>query len=347
MTIMQQFLESFLPAGPVVIITYAMVPLGIIVVYALFAVWLERKISGHIQDRLGPMHTGGWHGWSQTIADMIKMLQKEDIVPAKADRFFFKMAPFIAFSVSYGAFVAIPFSSAYIGSMIDLGMLYIVAITSLLSLSIIMAGWSSNNKWSLLGAMRTAAQTVSYEVPIVVTILSVIVVTGTLNLMNITELQSGNDFLGFLPNWLIFHSPFMVIAFVLFFISVLAEAHRIPFDLPESDSELVGGYQTEYSGMRWGLLMLTEYADMLLLSLVTATLFFGGWNSPFGSFMDGPLWGAFWMLLKGMFFVFVMMWLRWTLPRLRVDQLMNICWMYLIPVSLVNMVLIVLWEMLI
>ncbi len=342
---MQQFLESFLPAGPLVVFVFSIIPLMIILVYALFAIWLERKVAGHMQDRLGPMLTGGWHGWAQTIADLVKMIQKEDIVPSKADRFLFKMAPFIAFAASYAAFVAIPFSSGYIGSMIDVGVFYIVAITSLLSVSIIMAGWASNNKWSLLGAMRTAAQTVSYEIPTVVTILSVIIVTGTLNLMEVTELQSGNAFLGFLPSWLIFHSPFMVIAFVLFFIATLAEAHRVPFDLPESESELVGGYQTEYSGMRWGLFMLTEYADMLLLSLLGAALFFGGWNSPFGSFMDGPLWGAFWMLLKGMILVFVMMWLRWTLPRLRVDQLMNLCWKYLIPISFVNLVLIALWEM--
>ncbi len=342
---MLEFLESVMPAGPMAVFVFSIIPLMIILLYALFAIWMERKVAGHIQDRLGPMRVGGWHGWAQTIADLLKMIQKEDIVPAKADRFFFKMAPFIAFGASYGAFVAIPLSSGYIGSMIDVGVFYIVAITSLLSISIIMAGWASNNKWSLLGAMRTAAQTVSYEVPTIATILSVVLVTGTLNLMEVTELQSGNSFLGFLPNWMIFHSPFMVIAFVIFFVAVLAESHRVPFDLPESESELVGGYQTEYSGMRWGLFMLTEYADMLLLSLVTVTLFFGGWNSPFGPFLDGPFWGAFWMLLKGMIVVFVMMWLRWTLPRLRVDQLMNLCWKYLIPLSFVNLVLIALWEM--
>lgn len=343
---MQEFLETFLPAGPLVLFVYSIVPLMLVLLFVLFAVWMERKVAGHVQDRLGPMRTGGWHGWAQTIADLLKMIQKEDIVPAKADRYLFKMAPFIAFGASYSAFVAIPLSSAYIGSMFDVGVFYVVAITSLLSVAIIMAGWASNNKWSLLGAMRTAAQTVSYEVPTIATILSVVVVTGTLNLMEVTELQSGNNVLGFLPNWIIFHSPFMVVAFVIFFISMLAESHRAPFDLPESESELVGGYQTEYSGMRWGVFMLTEYADMLLLSLVGATLFFGGWNSPFGEALSGPLWGFFWMMLKGMTLVFVMMWLRWTLPRLRVDQLMNVCWKYLIPVSFVNLVFIALWQML-
>ena len=343
---MQEFLETFLPAGPLVLFVYSIVPLMLVLLFVLFAVWMERKVAGHVQDRLGPMRTGGWHGWAQTIADLLKMIQKEDIVPAKADRYLFKMAPFIAFGASYSAFVAIPLSSAYIGSMFDVGVFYVVAITSLLSVAIIMAGWASNNKWSLLGAMRTAAQTVSYEVPTIATILSVVVVTGTLNLMEVTELQSGNDVLGFLPNWIIFHSPFMIVAFVIFFISMLAESHRAPFDLPESESELVGGYQTEYSGMRWGVFMLTEYADMLLLSLVGATLFFGGWNSPFGEALSGPLWGFFWMMIKGLALGFVMMWLRWTLPRLRVDQLMNVCWKYLIPVSFVNLVFIALWQML-
>ena len=178
-----------------------------------------------------------------------------------------------------------------------------------------------------------------------VTVLSVIVVTGSLNLMTVTELQAGNGFFGFLPNWLIFHNPFLLIAFILFFISIMAEAHRVPFDLPESESELVAGYQTEYSGMRWSIFMLTEYADLLLLSLLGVTLFFGGWHSPFGDFMAGPVWGVFWFLLKGVVLVFVMMWIRWTLPRLRVDRMMDLCWKVLIPVSFVNLVGVAWWEM--
>lgn len=323
----------------------ALLPLGLILTFGLFAIWLERKVSGHIQDRLGPMRVGGWHGWAQTPADLLKLLQKEDIIPSNADRFLFKMAPFLIFAASFGAFAVIPFSSAFIGSNINIGVFYLLAITSLLTLSVIMAGWSSNNKWSLFGAMRSASQMVSYEVPTVVTVLSVIIVSGSLNLMTVTEMQTGNDVLGFLPNWLILQNPFLLISFVIFFISMLAESHRVPFDLPESESELVAGFQTEYSGMRWGIFMLTEYADMLLLSLLGVTLFFGGWNSPFGTFMAGPVWGVFWFLLKGMLLVFVMMWIRWTLPRLRVDQLMHLCWSVLIPLSFVNIVLIALWEM--
>jgi len=337
---MVEILQEYVPFPIMAFFMHASIPLIIILPYALFAIWLERKVSAHMQDRLGPMRVGGWHGWAQTIADMVKMLQKEDIVPRDADRFLFKFGPYVAFMASYGAFAAIPFSSEYVGANLDVGALYVVAITSLVTLGILMGGWASNNKWSLLGAMRTAAQIVSYEIPTVVAVLSVVVAAGTLNLMTISEMQSGSIF-----NWLVFHSPFMFIAFILFFIAGIAESNRNPFDLPESESELVGGFQTEYSGMRWGIYMLTEYADMFLVSLLASVLFLGAWNSPFGEFMSGPLWGVFWMIVKGMFFVFLMMWVRWTLPRLRVDQLMDICWKYLIPFAFVNLVLIALWEM--
>ena len=335
---------TFFETIPVALL--ALMPLTVILVYALFAIWAERKVAGFIQDRLGPMRVGGWHGWAQSFADLLKLIQKEDIIPADTNKFLFKFAPFLMFAASYAAFAVIPFSSAYIGSNIDIGVFYILAITSLLTISVIMAGWASNNKWSLLGAMRSAAQMVSYEVPTIMAVLSVIVVAGSLNLMTVTEMQSGNDILGFIPNWLIFQNPFLLVAFVIFFISILAESHRVPFDLPESESELVAGFQTEYSGMRWAMFMLAEYADMLLLSLLGAVLFFGGWNSPFGEFMGGPLWGFLWFMLKGMILVFLMMWIRWTLPRYRVDQLMHLCWSVLIPISFVNFVLIALWEML-
>ena len=326
------------------ILVHAAIPLTLILVYALVAIWGERKVAGFIQDRLGPMRVGGWHGWAQSIADLLKLLQKEDIVPHNASRFLFKFAPFMMFAASYAAFAVIPFSSTYIGSNINIGVFYLLAVTSLLTLSIIMAAWASNNKWSLLGGMRSAAQMVSYEVPTIATVLTVIVVAGSLNLMTVTEMQAGNDTLGFLPNWLILQNPFLIVAFGIFFVSILAEAHRVPFDLPESESELVAGYQTEYSGIRWAMFMLAEYADMLLLSLLGAVLFFGGWNSPFGDFMGGPVWGFFWFMLKGLLLVFVMMWIRWTLPRYRVDQLMHICWSILIPLSFINLVLVALWE---
>ena len=179
----------FLPA----LLLHAAIPLTIILVYALVAIWAERKVAGFIQDRLGPMRVGGWHGWAQSIADLLKLIQKEDIIPADASRFWFKFAPFMMFAASYAAFAVIPFSSGYIGSMVNIGVFYLLAVTSVLTLSVIMGGWASNNKWSLLGAMRSAAQMVSYEVPTIATVLTVVLVAGSLNLMEITELQSGND----------------------------------------------------------------------------------------------------------------------------------------------------------
>ena len=202
-------IESYGNINPVLaVLIHALIPLTIILVYALVAIWGERKVAGFIQDRLGPHRVGGWHGWAQSIADLLKLIQKEDIVPKDASRFLFKFAPFMMFAASYAAFAVLPFSSWYIGSMIDIGVFYLIAITSVLTLSVIMAGWASNNKWSLLGGMRSAAQLVSYEVPTIATVLTVIVVSGSLNLMTVTELQSGNDILGFLPNWFIFQIPF-------------------------------------------------------------------------------------------------------------------------------------------
>ncbi|MGM0506680.1 MAG: NADH-quinone oxidoreductase subunit NuoH [Bacteroidota bacterium] len=344
---MLELLEHITSSTLLAVMVHSILPLGLILIYALFAIWMERKLAGHIQDRLGPTRVGGWHGWAQTIADMLKLIQKEDIIPSNASRFLFKFAPLMVFAVSYAAFAVIPFSSSYIGSSINIGVFYLLAVTSLLTVSVLMAAWASNNKWSLLGGMRSAAQMVSYEVPTIMTVLSVIVVAGSLNMMTITEMQSGNDLLGFLPNWLILQNPVLILVFGIFFVSILAESHRVPFDLPESESELVAGYQTEYSGMRWGIFMLVEYADMLLLSLLGTVLFFGGWNSPFESFMSGPLWGFFWFMLKGMLLVFVMMWIRWTLPRYRVDQLMYICWNILIPLSFATFVLVALWEVIV
>ncbi|MFI5251069.1 MAG: NADH-quinone oxidoreductase subunit NuoH [Bacteroidota bacterium] len=324
---MEQLLRWVIDKDILVYTVMAILPLLWVVPYALFAVYLERKISAHMQDRLGPMRTGGWHGWAQTIADILKLIQKEDIVPAAADQKLHFLAPFVVFIGSYVAYAAIPFSSGYIGSNINLGLFYIIAVSSIVVIGILMAGWSANNKWSLLGALRSAAQIVSYEIPTVLALLSVVMIAGTLNLNEINVLQAG-----WFWNWFIFRKfPFIFIAFLIYYVASLAETNRTPFDIPEAESELVAGYHTEYSGMKFALFFLAEYANMFAVSAIGATLFLGGWNSPFGSFLSGPVWGLFWFLSKGMFFVSVQMWLRWTLPRLRVDQLMYVSWKVLTP----------------
>ncbi len=326
---MKDILIELLQNEILVYVLLAFVPLLLIVPFALFAVWWERKISAHMQDRLGPMRTGGWHGWAQTIADILKLIQKEDIIPAAADRKLFILAPFVVFVGAYAAYAAIPFSAAYVGSEINIGLFFILAISSLVVIGLLMAGWASNNKWSLFGAMRSAAQIVSYEIPVALSLLVVVMIVGSFDLQEINRAQTGPIW-----NWFIFQKfPLLFIAGLIYFIASLAEVNRTPFDIPEAESELVAGYHTEYGGMKFALFFLAEYANMFAVSAIAATVFFGGWNSPFGEFLSGPIWGFFWFLSKGLAFVFVQMWLRWTLPRLRVDQLMYVGWKVLIPFS--------------
>jgi NADH-quinone oxidoreductase subunit H len=337
---MKEFLVDILSNEALVYTLMAVLPLLWVIPFALFAVWWERKISAHMQDRLGPMRTG-WHGWSQTIADILKLIQKEDIIPSAADRKLFILAPYVVFIGSYAAYAAIPFSAAYIGSEINLGLFYVIAISSLVVVGLLMAGWASNNKWSLFGAMRSAAQIVSYEIPIALSLLAVVMVVGTFDLQEINRAQAG-----WFWNWFAFQKfPLLFIALVIYFVASLAETNRTPFDIPEAESELVGGYHTEYGGMRFALLFLSEYANMFAVSAIASALFFGGWNSPFGDFLSGPWWGLFWFLSKGMAFIFLQMWLRWTLPRLRVDQLMYVSWKVLIPFAFVVMIGVGFWVL--
>ena len=339
---MKEFLIGIFQNEILVYTLMAVVPLVWVVPFALFAVWWERKISAHMQDRLGPMRTGGWHGWSQTIADILKLIQKEDIIPSAADRRLFILAPYVVFAGSYAAYAAIPFSAAYVGSEINLGLFYVISISSVVVVGLLMAGWASNNKWSLFGAMRSAAQIVSYEIPVALAILAVIMVSGTFDLQQINQAQSG-----WFWNWYVFQKfPLLFVAMLIYFVASLAEVNRTPFDIPEAESELVAGYHTEYGGMRFALLFLSEYANMFAVSAIAATLFLGGWNSPFGDFLSGPWWGLLWFLAKGMGFIFVQMWLRWTLPRLRVDQLMYVGWKVLVPFSFVIVLGVGLWVML-
>jgi NADH-quinone oxidoreductase subunit H len=331
----------------------AFLPLFLFILpFALFAVWLERKVSAHMQDRLGPMRVG-WHGALQTIADILKLLQKEDIIAKDIDKPLFNLAPVLVFMGTYAVFAAIPFSGAFIGANIDLGLFFIIAVSGLVVAGILMAGWASNNKYSLLGAMRSAAQIISYEIPTIVVVLTVVMITGTLNLYTLSEMQGG-----YFWNWMIFGGagfsaqkflliPFMFIGFLIIYISTLAEVNRTPFDIPEAESELVAGYHTEYSGMKFAMFFLAEYANMFAVSVIVATIFFGGYHSPVGYLGNTlniqwliPFEQFFWFTAKGMTFIFVQMWLRWTLPRLRVDQLMAVCWKYLIPISFVNLIIV-------
>jgi len=320
--------------------------------FALIAVLLERKVSAHMQDRLGPMRVG-YHGILQTVADIIKLVQKEDIVASDNDKKFFDLSPIIVFAGSYAAFAAIPFSGAFIGSNIDLGIIYIIAVTGLVVAGILMGGWASNNKYSLLGAMRAAAQIISYEIPTLLIVVTVIMITGTMNLYTMSEWQTG-----YFWNWLILGGPelgivkilfipLMLMAFLIIFLSTLAEVNRTPFDIPEAESEIVAGYHTEYSGMKFAMFFLAEYANMFAVSAIVSALFFGGYQSPFGYLGNAleiswliPIEQFFWFTAKGVFFVIVQMWLRWTLPRFRVDQLMSFCWKYLIPISFVILLLV-------
>lgn len=349
---------------------------------AMFSIWWERKVSGHIQSRLGPMHTGGWHGWSQSLADGIKLIQKEDLMPEGADAFMFKLAPYMAFAPVFAAFVALPWSQQFcFDAGFNNGIIYILAVLSVEVMSVILAGWGSNSKWAIYGAMREACQMVSYEVPLGISLICGILVAGTLNLVELGYLQGGGIW-----DWFIFHNPFMLLAFCCYFVASLASCKRAPFDLPESESELVAGFHTEYSGLRFSFFFFAEYAGMFVVGALLAYVFLGGWNSPLGSYdpiyamlnydpiaagrayADGSLTGAVgweataaamgvnsiellfvnlygvsWVLLKAFGMIFTHMWLRWTLPRIRIDQVLYTCVKVLLPGSLVALCGTALW----
>lgn len=349
---MYQFIYDL--TGNVIISTLAtaVFPLVNILLVALIGVYLERKVSAWMQDRIGPNRTGPF-GLFQTVADFVKMLQKEDATPTDIDGKLYNLAPVLVFTGCFAAYAAIPFSSKLIGSEVEVGIFFILAVSSFTVAGILMAGWSSNNKYALLGAMRSAAQIVSYEIPTALVVLSMVMLMGTLSLTKISEMQTA-----YFWNWNILGGatfglakflliPFMVVGFIIIFISTLAEVNRTPFDIPEAESELVAGYFTEYCGMKWAMFMLSEYGNMFAVSAIVSILFFGGYHSPFGYLGNTlginwliPYEQAFWFVAKGWFFILVQMWLRWTLPRLRVDQLMSLCWKYLIPYAVVNLVVI-------
>jgi NADH-quinone oxidoreductase subunit H len=325
----------------VVMTVVVSVILAYISVAAMFLIWWERKISAHIQVRYGPMRVGGWHGWAQSIADGVKLLLKEDIIPAGADKVVFVLAPMVVFAAALAAYVTIPWAPGLIVRDLNIGILYMVSISSLVVVGIIMAGWSSNNKYSVLGAMRSAAQAISYEVPLVLSLLGPVMIAGTMSMGKLVDAQGGTWF-GFLPKWFIIPQ---IVAFLTYFTCALAECNRLPFDIPEAESELVAGFHVEYSGMRFAIFFLAEYANMFTVAAIATTMFLGGWHGPWIPVPGLPrevshgLFGLFWFLMKCYLLIFVMMWLRWTLARLRVDQLMDFAWKVLLPISFANLII--------
>ena len=343
---------------------HASLLLGLFGGLPVFYIWLERKVAGRIQDRLGPTRVGGSFGWLQTIADGIKLIQKEDLVPKDADAMIFRMSPYLATIASFAAFMVLPIADGWVAVSAECGAFLILALMSLEVLGIILAGYSSGSKWALFGAMREAAQMVSYEIPMAICALIPLMIAGSLNFQVIGRMQSGF----FLTNWFFFHDPFAFLAFFCYFTVATASVKRAPFDLAEAESELVAGFHTEYSGFRWSIFFLAEYSSMFAVSAVAAILFLGGWHdgllidesigtlrglgsgflgiegfSP-GTYLAN-LFGAAILITKACLLVFVQIWVRWTLPRLRIDQVMTTCLKYLVPISCFLFLMAVLWPL--
>lgn len=328
--------------------------MGVVMLTVMVLTLAERKVLGWMQDRMGPMEVGPY-GVLQPIADGLKLFFKEDIIPAGANKFLFTLAPILALVPAMIGFAVIPFGPSmtielfgmqikpFVISDINIGILYILAFASIGAYGIILGGWSSNSKYSLLGGLRSAAQVISYELCVGLAIVGVILLSGSLSLVKITEAQAGGFW-----NWFVIAMPFpQIFAFVVYVISAVAETNRVPFDLPEAESELVAGFFTEYSGMRFAFFFIAEYANMILVSCVAAALFLGGWNAPYpGTILgyiglDSLAWieNVVWFAAKVYFFLFLFFWLRATLPRLRYDQLMRFGWKVMLPIALGNIVL--------
>lgn len=305
----------------------ALVLLLVILGFVCYAILAERKVMGFMQLRLGPNQVGGKWGLLQTVADVLKLLLKEDIIPKVADKPMFILAPIIAFAPSFMVVATIPFTDKFQFANLGVGLLYYIAISGVTVFGVLLGGWASNNKYSLLGGARATAQMISYEIPLVMSALGVILLSGSLNLNDIVMAQTHHG-------WNILVQP---IAFIVFFIASTAELSRTPFDLPESESELVAGYHTEYSGFRWAFFMLSEYVYLFAMSALITALFLGGWTSPFSFLSFIP--GAVWFALKFCLVLFIYLWFRSTFPRMRADKLMEFAWKVLLPISLANIFL--------
>jgi NADH-quinone oxidoreductase subunit H len=361
------YLKAFLPtqwqwlAYLVAALIHCALLLNVVAVGALVFIWLERKIAGRIQDRLGPTRVGGRFGWLQTLADGLKLIAKEDLCPAGADQLLFRMAPYISFCASFCGYFALPFADGWVGVRMNVAVFFIVAVLGIEVFGVILAGYASASKWSLFGAMREGAQVVSYEVPLGMCVVAPVLIAGSMDLVTIGQMQHG-----LLTNWFVFHDPFTFIIFWVYFTCATASVNRAPFDLAEAESELVAGFHTEYSGLRWSIFFMAEYGSMFAVSGLAAILFFGGWNGPlpitewlgltdYAAPLEfaakhpllnylGNLFGLLNFLGKCVFGVIFMMWVRWTLPRLRIDQVMTTCLKYCTPIAAVMFLGTTLWS---
>jgi NADH-quinone oxidoreductase subunit H len=332
--------------------------MGFMLVNAIFSVWLERKVAGRIQDRLGPTRVGGKFGWLQTLADGMKLLVKEDSIPAAADQFLFRLGPYIALLGSFLAFLVLPFGNGVVAREMNIGVFFMLGVMSSEVFGIILIGYGSGSKWSLFGGMREAAQMVSYEIPMALCVLVPVIVAGSMNLGEVALMQQRRGIL----SWYVFHDPFTFCAFWTYYTCALASCKRAPFDLAEAESELVAGFHTEYSGFRWLVIFMAEYGSMFAVSGIAVLMFLGGWSLglPFeltDVFEDyagaagalgvvlGNVINVTVFIIKGWLLVFVMMWVRWTLPRLRIDQVMMLCLKYLVPISCVLLLGVSVWTL--
>jgi len=353
-----EFLQSYLggPLWPWLLVAAVLVLFLVALPFGGFATYVERKVAADLQDRVGPNRVGPY-GVLQFIADAVKMLAKEDFIPPTGDKFLFNLAPFLVIVGSCTAFAFLPLAKNFMGVDLNVGLLMLLAVTTLITPGILLGAWSSHNKWSLIGGMRATAQIVSYEIPVLLLMSPAILISGSLGIGQIVTLQgwtgqSGTVSVVGAHGWNIFHNPFAPIACLFLFIAGLAETNRLPFDLPEAESELVSGFNTEFSGMRFGLYALAEFAEVFVMCGLVTALYLGGWQPPFFNwenvFPETPeLLIALLQLAtfsaKTLSLVLVVMWLRWTLPRLRADQLMQFCWKIMVPVSLLCLLGTALW----
>ena len=329
-----KLLSGFMSEGAANIgamITIALIYLVIFAVAGLYLVLLERKVAAWFQLRIGPNRVGPW-GLLQTMADALKLVSKELTGTVKADKFLYNLAPYFVIVSSLMALSVFPFTQEFQAFDINIGLFFLIAISSIGVIGILLGGWASNNKFALIGAMRSGVQTISYELSVGLSLITMVLLTGTLQLSEIVEVQKNG--------WLIVqgHIP-AVIAFMIYMIAGTAETNRAPFDMVEAESELGAGFHTEYSGMKFAYFFLAEFINMFIIAAIATTVFFGGWLSPFGITESIPWLGVFWFIGKTFMLVFLMMWFRWTFPRLRVDQLLTLEWKYLLPLNLLNIVL--------